>query len=78
MLKEAKPEETISFFVAFLCLVTFQLGAGGGIPGYTYVQARSQDLEKGGGYFERVRSVQTTLTQIFIALKSVSHGLHEN
>ena len=31
-------------------------------------QARSQDLEKGGGYFERVRSVQTTLTRIFIDL----------
>ena len=43
-------------------------------------QARSQDLEKGGGggYFERVRSVQTTLTQIFIVLESVSHGLSEN
>ena len=40
-------------------------------------QARSQDLEKRGGYFERVRSVQTILTQIFIALESVSHGLHE-
>ena len=44
----------------------------------THTQARSQDLEKGGGYFERVRSVQTTLTRIFIALESVSHGLHEN
>ena len=33
---------------------------------------------KRGGYFERVRSVQTTLTRIFIALESVSHGLHEN
>ena len=32
-------------------------------------QARSQDLEK-GGYFERVRSVQTTLTRIVIALES--------
>ena len=42
-------------------------------------QARSQDLEKGGGgYFERVRKVQTTLTQIFIVLESVSHGLSEN
>ena len=41
-------------------------------------QARSQDLEKGGGYFERVRSEQTTLTRIVIALESVSHGLHEN
>ena len=41
-------------------------------------QARSQDLEKGGGYFTRVRSVQTTLTRIFIAFESVSHGLHEN
>ena len=36
---------------------------------------RSQDLEKGGGYFERVRSVQTTLTRIFIDLESVSDGL---
>ena len=39
------------------------------------MQARSQDLEKGRGYFERVRSVQTTLTQIFIDPKSVSDGL---
>ena len=39
------------------------------------MQARSQDLEKGGGYFERVRSVQTTLTRIFIDLESVSDGL---
>ena len=28
----------------------------------------------GGGYFERVTKVQTTLTRIFIVLKSVSHG----
>ena len=43
------------------------------------MQARSQDLEKGGGggYFERVRSVQTTLTRIFIDLESVSDGLSE-
>ena len=41
-------------------------------------QARSQDLKKGGGYFERVRKVQTTLTRIFIVLESVSHGLSEN
>ena len=42
------------------------------------MQARSQDLEKGGGgYFERVRSVQTTLTRIFIDLESVSDGLFE-
>ena len=40
-------------------------------------QARSQDLEKGGGYFETVRSVQTTLTRIFIDLESVSDGLCE-
>ena len=26
---------------------------------------------RGGGYFERVRSVQTTLTRIFIELESV-------
>ena len=45
---------------------------------YRYGQARSQDLEKGGGgYFERVRSVQTTLTRIFIDLESVSDGLSE-
>ena len=44
----------------------------------TQVQARrSQDLEKGGGYFERVRSVQTTLTRIFIDLESVSDDLSE-
>ena len=42
-----------------------------------FFQARSQDLEKGGGYFERVRSVQTTLTRIFIDLESVSDGLSE-
>ena len=31
-----------------------------------------------GGYFERVRSVQTTLTRIFIALEWISHSLSEN
>ena len=35
-------------------------------------------MEKGGGYFERVRKVQTTLTRILIVLESVSHGLSEN
>ena len=41
-------------------------------------QAHSQDLEKGGGgYFERVRSVQTTFTRIFIDLESISDGLSE-
>ena len=40
-------------------------------------QARSQDLEK-GGYFERVRKLQTTLTRIFIVLESVSLELSEN
>ena len=34
--------------------------------------------KRGGGYFERVRSVQTTLTQIFIDLESVADGLYEN
>ena len=33
---------------------------------------------KRGGYFERVRRVQTTLTRIFIVLESVSHGLSEH
>ena len=46
---------------------------------FCYLQARSQDLEKGeGGYFKRVRRVQTTLTRIFIPFEAVSHGLHEN
>ena len=42
-----------------------------------YIQARSQDSEKGGGYFERVRSKQTTLIRIFIDLESISDGLSE-
>ena len=43
-------------------------------------QARCQDLKKkgGGGFFERVRKVQTTLTRIFIVLESESRGLFEN
>ena len=41
-------------------------------------QACSQDLKKGGGFFERVRKLQTTLTRIFIVLESESHGLSEN
>ena len=32
----------------------------------------------GGGFFERVRKVQTTLIRIFIVLESESHGLSEN
>ena len=36
MLEETETEETKGFFVAFLSLVTFQLGVGSGIPGYTY------------------------------------------
>ena len=40
---------------------------------------RSQDLKKGGGgFFERVRKLQTTLTRIFIVLESESHSLSEN
>ena len=34
--------------------------------------------KRGGGYFERVRKVQTTLTRILIVLEPVSHGLSEN
>ena len=33
---------------------------------------------KRGGFIERVRKVQTTLTQIFIFLESVSHGFSGN
>ena len=32
----------------------------------------------GGGYFERVRKVQTTLTRIFIVIESEPHGLSQN
>ena len=43
-----------------------------------YNQARSQDLKKeGGGFFERVRKLQTTLTRIFIGLESESHGISD-
>ena len=41
------------------------------------MQARSQDFEKGGGFFERVRKLQTTLTQSFIVLESESNGLSD-
>ena len=34
--------------------------------------------KRGGGYFERVRIVQTTLTRTLIELESVSDGLSEN
>ena len=44
----------------------------------TSEQARSQDLERGGGFFERERKVQTTLTRIFIVLESESHDLSKN
>ena len=48
------------------------------VGGLHYRQACSQDLEKGGGFFERVKKVQTTLTRILIVLESVTHGLSEN
>ena len=36
------------------------------------------DLKKGGGgFFERERKLQTTLTRIFIVLESESHGLSD-
>ena len=42
------------------------------------IQTRSQDLKKGGGgFFERVRKLQMTLTRIFIVLESESHGLSD-
>ena len=34
-------------------------------------------MKKGGGFFERVRQLQATLTRIFIVLESESHGLSE-
>ena len=50
--------------------------AESGTPGSCLNQARSQDLKK-GGFFERVRKLQTTLTRIFIVFESESHGLSD-
>ena len=43
----------------------------------TAAARRVARIWKRGGYFERVRSVQTTLTRIFIDLESASDGLSE-
>ena len=43
-----------------------------------HANRRLARIWKRGGYFERVRSVQTTLTRIFIDLESVSDGLSKN
>ena len=74
-------------FVASLCLCFKQCGLKTNvIPCCSYAkdkdnherqQARSQDLEKRGGFFERVRKEQTTLIRNFIVLESESHGLFE-
>ena len=40
-------------------------------------QARSQDLKKGGAFFERVRQLRATLIRIFMAFESDSNGLSE-
>ena len=41
-------------------------------------QARNQELKKGGGgFFERERKLQTTLTRIFNVLESESHGIRK-
>ena len=45
---------------------------------YSFTARRVARIWKRGGYFERVRIVQTTLTRIFIELESVSDGLSEN
>ena len=42
------------------------------------VTRRVARIWKRGGFFEKVRKVQTTLTRIFIVLESESHGLSEN
>ena len=43
----------------------------------THWTRRVARIWKRGGYFERVRKVQTTLTRIFIVLESVSHVTDE-
>ena len=83
--RECLSSERLSLALAsdFFCVLGLEpcvldsTSAPGPPSGYAYVQARSQDLEKGGGYFETVRSVQTTLTRIFIDHESVSDGLSE-
>ena len=39
MLRETESEDTIVFFVTFLSLVAFQLGAAQAPPGYAYVSS---------------------------------------
>ena len=41
---------------------------------YVLLRRVARIWKRGGGFFERVRKVQTTLTRIFIVLESVSHG----
>ena len=43
-----------------------------------HIPRRVARIWKRGGFFERVRKVQTTLTRILIVLESVSHGFSEN
>ena len=43
-----------------------------------FATRRVARIWKRGGFFERVRKVQTALTRIAIVLESVSHGLSEN
>ena len=43
-----------------------------------HLRRRVARIWKRGGFFERVRKVQTTLTRIFIVLESVSHGFSKD
>ena len=64
------------FFLKVLLIRGSKLNRIGAYGTYTVVR-RVARIWKRGGYFERVRSVQTTLTRIFIDLESVSDGLSE-
>ena len=47
-------------------------------PHFPSMPRRVARIWKRGGFFERVRKVQTTLTRIFIVLESESQGLSGN
>ena len=75
--------ESVSFFGAQSSLGGAQFSFGGHKQSFRGARPRIRRVARiwkrgGGGYFERVRKVQTTLTRILIVLESVSHGLSEN
>ena len=61
--------------LGFFCVLGLGLGLEPCVLDST--QARSQDLKKGGGFFDRVKQLKATLIRILIAFESDSNGLSE-